>query len=39
VDWSHHVPPVPKYIGKRQFRNFDLAELATFIGWGPFFQT
>jgi 5-methyltetrahydrofolate--homocysteine methyltransferase len=31
-------PPVPKFIGRRVFKNFDLAELAS-IDWGPFFQT
>jgi 5-methyltetrahydrofolate--homocysteine methyltransferase len=39
VDWSNYQPPVPKFIGRRVFRNFDLAELAGFIDWGPFFQT
>ncbi|MEB2351038.1 MAG: methionine synthase [Burkholderiaceae bacterium] len=32
-------PPKPKFIGRREFRNFDLAEIAAFIDWGPFFQT
>jgi 5-methyltetrahydrofolate--homocysteine methyltransferase len=39
IDWSGYVPPVPKFIGRRVFRNFDLAELARYIDWGPFFQT
>lgn len=39
VDWSSYTPPVPKFIGRRVFRNFDLAELAKYIDWGPFFQT
>jgi len=39
VDWSNYVPPVPKFIGRRVFRNFDLTELAKYIDWGPFFQT
>ncbi|HEY2256575.1 MAG TPA: methionine synthase [Variovorax sp.] len=39
VDWSGYVPPVPKFIGRRVFRNFDLTELAKYIDWGPFFQT
>lgn len=39
VDWSSYVPPAPKFIGRRVFRNFDLAELAKYIDWGPFFQT
>ena len=39
IDWTGYQPPKPKFIGKRLFRNFDLAELARFIDWGPFFQT
>ena len=39
IDWAHYTPPVPKFIGRRVFKNFDLAELAQFIDWGPFFQT
>jgi 5-methyltetrahydrofolate--homocysteine methyltransferase len=30
---------VPKFIGRRVFKNFDLTELAKYIDWGPFFQT
>jgi 5-methyltetrahydrofolate--homocysteine methyltransferase len=39
IDWSAYTPPAPKFIGRRVFRNFDLAELARYIDWGPFFQT
>lgn len=39
VDWNGYVPPKPKFIGRRVFKNFDLAELARYIDWGPFFQT
>ena len=39
VDWSAYVPPAPKFIGRRVFRNQDLGELAGCIDWGPFFQT
>lgn len=39
VDWSGYQPPAPKFIGRRVFRNYDLAELAKYIDWGPFFQT
>ena len=39
MDWSGYTPPAPKFIGRRVFKNFDLAELAKFIDWGPFFQT
>ncbi len=39
VDWAGYEPPKPKFIGRREFRNYDLAELAKCIDWGPFFQT
>jgi 5-methyltetrahydrofolate--homocysteine methyltransferase len=39
LDWAGYQPPVPKFIGKRMFKNFDLAELAKHIDWAPFFQT
>ena len=39
IDWAGYTPPVPKVIGRRLFRNHDLAELAACIDWGPFFQT
>jgi 5-methyltetrahydrofolate--homocysteine methyltransferase len=39
VDWSAYQPIKPKFIGRRVFKNFDLAELVPFIDWGPFFQT
>src|SRR5256885_11930508 len=29
----------PRALGRRVFRNFDLAEIAEYIDWGPFFQT
>jgi len=39
IDWAGYTPPVPKFLGRRVFRNFDLTELAQYIDWGPFFQT
>ena len=39
IDWSAYQPAVPKFIGRRVFKNFDLAELAHYIDWSPFFQT
>jgi 5-methyltetrahydrofolate--homocysteine methyltransferase len=39
IDWSVYVPPKPKFIGRRVFRNQDLSEIAACIDWGPFFQT
>jgi 5-methyltetrahydrofolate--homocysteine methyltransferase len=39
IDWTHYTPPKPKFIGRRVFKNYDLAELARYIDWAPFFQT
>jgi 5-methyltetrahydrofolate--homocysteine methyltransferase len=39
IDWTGYEPPKPKFIGRRVFRNYDLADLAKYIDWGPFFQT
>jgi 5-methyltetrahydrofolate--homocysteine methyltransferase len=39
IDWSAYTPPKPQFIGRREFRNHDLNELARCIDWGPLFQT
>lgn len=39
IDWAGYEPPKPKFTGRRIFRNQDLAEIAQYIDWGPFFQT
>ena len=39
IDWPHYAPPRPALIGRREIRHADLAELARFIDWAPFFQT
>jgi 5-methyltetrahydrofolate--homocysteine methyltransferase len=39
IDWAGYTPPVPKFLGRRVFRNYDLVEIAQCIDWGPFFQT
>ena len=39
VDWASYEPPAPRFIGARVFENYDLAELARYIDWTPFFQT
>jgi 5-methyltetrahydrofolate--homocysteine methyltransferase len=39
VDWTGYAPPKPKFIGRRLFRNYDLAMIAKYVDWGPFFQT
>jgi 5-methyltetrahydrofolate--homocysteine methyltransferase len=38
-EWDNYKPTKPKFIGKRIFKNFDLAEIEPFIDWAPFFQT
>src|SRR5437867_1057894 len=39
LDRASYAPPPPKFVGRRLFKNYDLAELAQCIDWGPFFQT
>lgn len=39
IDWTNYTPPRPKFLGRREFKNFDLAEIVPFIDWTPFFQT
>ncbi len=38
TDWTQYVPPRPEVIGTRMLKNYDLAEIAEHIDWGPFFQ-
>ena len=39
VDWSAWRPTAPSYLGPRAFEWNDLADLARYIDWTPFFQT
>lgn len=39
VDWSSYKPKKPSFTGTRVFEDYDLAELAKYIDWTPFFQT
>ncbi|MFL9709559.1 methionine synthase [Methylobacillus sp. Pita1] len=40
LDFTGEYAPVkPKFIGRRVFKNIDLATIAQYIDWGPFFQT
>ncbi len=39
VDWAAYQPTAPKFLGRRILKNYDLAEIAQYIDWGPFFQT
>lgn len=38
VDFTRKAP-APAFIGRRMLKNLDLAEIARYIDWGPFFQT
>ena len=37
--WASFEPVRPKFIGRRIFKNVDLAPWRDYIDWGPFFQT
>ncbi|HMF65981.1 MAG TPA: vitamin B12 dependent-methionine synthase activation domain-containing protein, partial [Phyllobacterium sp.] len=39
IDWTSYEPTKPQFIGTRVFENYDLAEIARYIDWTPFFQT
>jgi len=39
ADWARYIPPKPAFAGRREIKHVDLAELARYIDWGPFFQT
>jgi len=38
TDWSTYTPPLPKALGIHVLKAYDLAELARYIDWTPFFQ-
>lgn len=39
IDWKNDLPPQPKFVGTKEFLNYDLAELRAYIDWTPFFHT
>jgi 5-methyltetrahydrofolate--homocysteine methyltransferase len=39
IDWATYTPPKPSFLGTKVFESWDLAELARYIDWTPFFQT
>ena len=39
VDWKNYAPPRPESLGLKVLKNYDLAEIAEYIDWAPFFQT
>jgi 5-methyltetrahydrofolate--homocysteine methyltransferase len=39
IDFAKTPPKQPAFLGIKAFRDYDLAELAEYIDWTPFFQT
>jgi 5-methyltetrahydrofolate--homocysteine methyltransferase len=39
IDFAKTPPKQPAFLGIKSFRDYDLAELAKYIDWTPFFQT
>ncbi|SCY09791.1 methionine synthase [Paracoccus tibetensis] len=39
IDWSAYTPTTPSFTGTRVIEDWDLAEIARYIDWTPFFQT
>ncbi|HZJ11889.1 MAG TPA: vitamin B12 dependent-methionine synthase activation domain-containing protein, partial [Methyloceanibacter sp.] len=38
LDWAGYTPPKPTFLGTRTLKTYDLADLARYIDWTPFFQ-
>ncbi len=39
IDWADYRPVKPSFLGTRTFRSYDLAAIAPYIDWTPFFST
>lgn len=39
LDWNAYTPPKPSFTGVKSFRNYELATLADYIDWTPFFAS
>ena len=39
IDWTNFKATKPKFLGTKIFEDYDLAEIAKYIDWTPFFQT
>ncbi|MBM3605543.1 MAG: methionine synthase [Alphaproteobacteria bacterium] len=39
IDWSAYAPVAPSFTGTRIIDDWDLAQIARYIDWTPFFQT
>jgi 5-methyltetrahydrofolate--homocysteine methyltransferase len=38
-DWKNYTPPKPAFLGAREVADFDLATLARYIDWTPYFAS
>jgi 5-methyltetrahydrofolate--homocysteine methyltransferase len=38
LDWANYAPPKPTFLGTRTFKSYDLADLARYVDWTPFFH-
>lgn len=38
IDWETYTPPVPAFLGIREYSGVSLAEVADYFDWSPFFQ-
>ncbi|MHA4738423.1 methionine synthase [Dyadobacter sp. MSC1_007] len=39
IDWSNFTAVKPQFLGTRVYDDYDLADIAKYIDWTPFFQT
>jgi 5-methyltetrahydrofolate--homocysteine methyltransferase len=39
INWTGYTPPQPQFTGTKVFDKYDLAELAAYIDWTPFFSS
>jgi 5-methyltetrahydrofolate--homocysteine methyltransferase len=39
IHWQGYAPPRPHFLGRRELSSLDLAQIAAYIDWGPFFKT
>ncbi|MEH6825699.1 MAG: methionine synthase [Motiliproteus sp.] len=39
IDWASYSPPPPNLLGVQVFADYDIAELAAYIDWTPFFHS
>ncbi len=37
IDWKNYTPVAPTFFGTKKFENYNLAEIAEYIDWQPFF--